>query len=66
MKNNDESWSLCLSAGAFISIDEREKIPQFVKDIGLGASLHILTLKALMKMFLILTIINTPAMFFYS
>ena len=66
MKNNDESWPICLSAGEFISIEERQDVPQFVKDIGLGASLHILTLKAMFKMFLILTIINLPTMFFYS
>lgn len=64
-KNNEEWWPICSSPGAFFSFEEKREIPDFIRDIGLGASLYLLTLKALGKIFLALTILNLPAVYFY-
>jgi hypothetical protein len=36
-----------------------------MQDIGLGASLYILTLKSLGMIFLVLTLLNIPALYFF-
>mmetsp|Transcript_32988 Transcript_32988/g.50481 ORF Transcript_32988/g.50481 Transcript_32988/m.50481 type:complete len:131 (+) Transcript_32988:1290-1682(+) len=53
--------------GALLSTEPKREIPDFVRDIGLGPALYLLTLKSLGKIFLSLTILNIPSfIFFYS
>jgi len=65
MKTNDEYWPICLGTGQFISLEEKRDIPDFIRDIGLGPALYLLTLKALGKIFLALSILNIPALYFF-
>ena len=65
-KNNKEWWSFTESPGAFFSFDQKRHIPDFIRDIGLGPALYLLTLKALGKIFMLLTILNLPAMYIFS
>ena len=46
--------------------DNEQKIPEFIKDIGCGPSMYLLFLKALSKIFWILTIINIPILYIYA
>ena len=52
--------------GSLFSLQYDSLETNFLKDIGLGPALYLLTMKALGQIFLILTIINLPAMFIFS
>ena len=65
LKSNDKWWPLLSYPGAFFSTEPKRDIPDFIRDIGLGPSLYLLTLKALCKIFLSLTILNLPAFYFF-
>jgi hypothetical protein len=66
MRSNDEKWSLMESTGHLINLKEKRNIPKLLKDIGLGASLYLLTLKSFTLLFFILTVLNLPILLFYS
>ena len=67
MKTNEDPWPISVGTGAFFSFEAKRNIPECLKDIGLGASMYLLTLKALGKIFFFLSIFNLPAMWvFYS
>ena len=63
-KTNEEWWPILSSTGSFFNFKNID-IPEFMQDIGLGASLYILTLKSLGMIFLLLTILNIPALYFF-
>lgn len=65
MKTNDLYWPISSDPGAFFSLDPEREIPEFIRDIGLGPALYLMTLKSLGKIFLALTILNLPAFFFF-
>jgi hypothetical protein len=46
--------------------DKNEKIPYISNEIGLGASLLLVTLKAFSALFFILTLVNIPTMVLYA
>ena len=48
------------SIGELVSFEKNRKIPKILKDIGLGASLYLLTIKTFAMFFAILTVINIP------
>ena len=54
------------STGNLFNFKEKRNIPKLLKDIGLGASLYLLTLKAFMWLFLGLTILNFPILALYG
>ena len=66
MMTNDEKWSLMESTGNLFNFKEKRNIPKLLKDIGLGASLYLLTLKAFMWLFLGLTVLNFPILALYG
>ena len=66
MMTNDENWSLLESTGNLINLKVKRNIPKLLKDIGLGASLYLLTLKSFTLLFFVLTIINMPVFFLYN
>ena len=66
MKNNNEAWPLRVSVGSFFRLGKAREIPQFIRDIGLGASLYLLTVKSLGQLFILLTILNMPCIYLYS
>ena len=66
MMTNEENWSLLETTGSLINLKEKRNIPKLLKDIGLGASLYLLTLKAFMWLFLGLTILNLPILILYG
>ena len=63
--SNDETWPIGQSSGAFLSFEARRHIPEYLKDIGLGASMYLLTLKSLGKIFVFLSIFNIPALYIF-
>ena len=65
-KNKDELWPLFSDTGTFLNFSLLQDIPELLRDIGLGSSLYLLNLKAFGIIFLILSIINFPAMYFYA
>ena len=66
MKELDTQWPLMMYVGSLFSLQYNSIETGFHKDIGLGAALYLLTLKALGQIFLILTVLNLPAMFIFS
>ena len=66
MKELDTQWPLMMYVGSLFSLDYNSIETGFHKDIGLGPALYLLTLKALGQIFLLLTILNLPAMFIFS
>ena len=66
MKSNDHKWSLLETTGSLVNIKEKRKIPDLLKDIGLGASIYLLTLKAFAFLFIGLSILNIPVLWLYS
>ena len=64
-KNNEEWWPISVSLGTFFAFNKEFVLTQPLRDIGLGPSLYLLTLKALGKMFFILTVLNLPCMYFF-
>ena len=65
-KSKDEPWPLFSDTGTFLNFSLLQNIPELLRDIGLGSSLYLLNLKAFGIIFLVLTIINFPAMYFYA
>ena len=66
-KTNEENWSIFESIGNLKDYSsENDHIPKILKDIGLGASLYLLTLKSFARLFLILCFINLPLCILYS
>ena len=66
MKNNEDTWPLWESLGSLTNLDWNAKTPKILKDIGIGASLYLLTIKAFAGIFVILSIINIPIFVLYS
>ena len=58
--NNEEVWNISSDIKSLISFSNDREIPKILKDIGLGASLYLLTLKTFAYLFLILTFLNIP------
>ena len=54
-----------MSPGALFKLDQNAKMPEFITDIGQGPAIYLLILKALGKLFLLLTILNMPALFIF-
>ena len=54
------------NTGNLFNFGESRDIPKILKDIGLGASLFLLTLKAFAWFFFILSIINLPLFLLYT
>jgi hypothetical protein len=46
--------------------DKNKKIPYISNELGLGASLLLITLKAFSALFFVLTIVNIPTMVLYA
>lgn len=63
-KTNTEHWPVLTPTGNLVTFDRRE-IQPILKDIGLGASLYLLTLKSFACLFLIISIISIPTMLIY-
>ena len=57
------NWSICenLSSVTNCGCCMKRKIPKAAKNIGLGASLFLLSLKAYLRLFLVLSIMSVPA-----
>jgi hypothetical protein len=65
MKSNEENWSLNEDTGNLFNYTQKRKIPKILKDIGLGASLYLLTIKSFIWYFLLMSILNIPLMILY-
>lgn len=65
-KSKDEPWPLLTDTGTFLNFDLLQNIPEILRDIGLGPSLYLLNLKAFGIIFLVLSIVNFPAMYIYA
>ena len=65
MKSNDKEWSLMETTGSLVNIKAKRNIPALLKDIGLGASIYLLTLKAFSFLFIGLSILNIPVLWLY-
>ena len=63
--SNAEHWPLSASTGSLVSFEDQRDIPALLKDIGLGASLYLLTLKSFTFLFLIITLVSTPIFAIY-
>jgi len=63
--SNAEHWPLSASTGSLVCFEEQRDIPALLKDIGLGASLYLLTLKSFTFLFLIITLVSTPIFAIY-
>ena len=62
MKGLNKPYRLCTNLGSF----QGNLIEPIAKDLGVGSTLYLLTLKSLIKLFLTLSIINAPVMWVYS
>lgn len=65
MQSNEVKWSLLEPTGHLLTLKKEMKIPKLLKDIGLGASMYLLTIKMLSFYFLFLTVLNLPVMILY-
>ena len=65
-KTNEEDWPLTVSLSNLFSFKSNTRIPKVLNDIGLGASLYLLTLKAYAILFFFLTLINIPVILIYQ
>lgn len=65
MKSNDNSWSLLEPTGQLVNMKSKRNIPAVLKDIGLGASIYLLTLKAFAWLFIALSLLNIPVLWLY-
>jgi hypothetical protein len=63
--SNAEHWPLSASTGSLVCFEEQRDIPPLLKDIGLGASLYLLTLKSFTFLFLIISLISIPIFAIY-
>jgi hypothetical protein len=52
--------------GSLLNFKLHREIPKVLKDIGLGASLYLLTLKTFKNLFLIITVLNIPIYMIFS
>ena len=50
----------------FLKLDNQSKIPEVLRELGLGPSMYLLFLKGLRNLFFILTLINIPIMYIYA
>lgn len=50
----------------FLKLDNKSKIPEVFRELGLGPSMYLLFLKGLRNLFLVLTLINIPIMYIYA
>ena len=64
-KTNLEFWPILENTGSLFSLGSA-KIPKVLKDIGLGASLYLLTLKAFCVLFFIMSILNIPVFMIFN
>lgn len=57
------NWSICESPSELVSCSclTKRKVPKMARSIGLGASLFLLSLKAYLKLFLVLSIFAIPS-----
>ena len=62
MKSVTKSWSICTKLGSF----QGDSIQPIAKDLGVGPTLYLLTLKQLIKLFMTLSVLNAPVMWIYS
>ena len=65
MKSISESWPIMEGTSTLTCVGKQRQVPPILKDIGLGASLYLLVLKAFSYYFLILSIINIPMFVIY-
>jgi hypothetical protein len=65
MMTSEDKWPIFTGTGTLFEVNDSRNIPKFMIDVGLGPSLYLLTLKAMFKLFLLLTIINFPIMWIY-
>ena len=64
-ETNEKDFSLFENIGDLVEYEHGKDIPPILKEIGLGASLYLLTLKAFTKLFLVLLLINVPMIVLY-
>jgi hypothetical protein len=64
-KTNEEDYSVFENIGSLTDYHHSKDIPPVLKEIGLGASLYLLTLKAFSKLYLVLLILNLPVLMLY-
>jgi hypothetical protein len=64
-KTNEEDWPLTENLSNLFVFTSKTKIPKVLNDIGLGASLYLLTLKSYAILFLALSLINLPVILMY-
>ena len=60
MKTSDKEYPICDNIGWLINFQPDRKIPDSLKEIGLGPSLYIYMLKAFIRLFVVLTILHIP------
>lgn len=65
-KNNDENWAIGEPVGNLFHFGRKRVIHSILKDIGLGASLYLLTLKQFIWFFFMLSIMNIPLLLIYN
>ena len=64
-RNIDQNWSYCKSTKTLFDWTGDRKIPQFMKDVGLGPSIYLLTLQNLSRLFMFITLIHLPVFFLF-
>lgn len=62
----EDCGNLPLCDSSLILNEEDDKIPYISNEIGLGASLLLITLKAFATLFFILSIVNIPTMVLFA
>ena len=65
-KNNDENWPIGESIGNLFHFGPTRVVPPILKDIGLGASLYLLTLKQFIWFFFVLSLLNMPLLLIFN
>jgi len=65
MMTESEYWPLSCEIGSLLDFRGKRFIPKCAKDIGLGPSIYLLTLKAWLRLFLFLTLLNIPLILLY-
>lgn len=65
MLTNEENWPLNTPMGKLLNFSPHREIPDILKEIGLGASLYLLTLKTYAFFFLLLAVLSTPMFIIY-
>ena len=62
---NEDHWPLNTPMGKLFNFSANREIPAILKDIGLGASLYLLTLKTYAFFFLFIAVLSTPMLMIY-